>query len=82
MTYEKGNEWIVIGHALMKKEETPCYDLILKAVQKAWERLGVSPVFRLIFMDFEKAEIKAAQDAFGTNVSFVPVALLSKHFRK
>lgn len=82
MPYKQGNEWIVVGEALMKKKETPCYDVILKAVQKAWMRLGVSPVFRLIFMDFENAEIKAAQNAFGTNVSFISIALLTTRFRK
>ena len=65
---QNGDEWISLAFALMKKKDASSYELVFSCIKEQWRFLGVEPVFRMIFMDFEDAELKAAIACFGLDV--------------
>lgn len=53
----------------MQNRDKKSYDIIFDQIKQAWDRLELEPSFRYIFMDFEKALLNSAIEAFGLNVS-------------
>uniref|UniRef100_A0A915E498 Transposase n=1 Tax=Ditylenchus dipsaci TaxID=166011 RepID=A0A915E498_9BILA len=43
----------------MKTNNAASYEIIFQSIKLAWKRMSVEPVFRLVLMDFDDAEVKA-----------------------
>jgi hypothetical protein len=65
----------------MKNSKKEGYDAVFEALKARWKRLGLKPKFVSIGVDFEEAEMKSAQAAFGVNVYIVLVNVYVSKFR-
>uniref|UniRef100_A0A915ERY4 Ubiquitin-like protease family profile domain-containing protein n=1 Tax=Ditylenchus dipsaci TaxID=166011 RepID=A0A915ERY4_9BILA len=62
---KNGDEWVSLAFALMKTKNAASYEIIFQSIKQAWKRMSVEPVFRLVLMDFEDAEVKAVIGEIG-----------------